>query len=337
MATVGGSFLGWADYCKQIGADGKIMNIIDTISAENAIIEDMYVVPGNTDTGLRTTVSASEPTVALRGMVDGYTISNGADKQLDVTAGTFSTLGAIPESLVKLAADPGTFRVNHNKKHIAALGKRVAQEFFYGNLTSNPNGFNGLCQFYSASTATDYGTYVLKTGAGGGGDNTSLWLIDWGPDNVCAFSPKNTQAGIQHRGNDKPTDEKQSDGTVLPVYYDFFDWYMGIAVRDFRKIVRISNIDVSDLATANAATDSAPRLLNYMIEAKNLIPNLSSNAVFYGNRNVLTAFDKMLISSTHSNMHLSQVELVNGKKATAFFGIPIRLCEAILNNESAVA
>lgn len=325
MATLGGDRITWKDYASQQDPDGKAARIIDIIAEQNDILDDMHVVKGNKEYGLQTTQLATDPTVTIRGINEGATGTKGTFKQIQAQAALFTALGQVDKELVEAAEDQAGFRANSNKPFIGAMGKKLADELFYGATANDAQSFNGLTYFYSSTTAADYGDYVFKAG-GSDTDNRSLWLIDWGEDSVCGFYPKNTEVGLTHKdyGEDLVT---LDDGSYWPAYRDLWEWRAGIAVRNYKKVVRLGNIDASSLLTIGSGSDTSPDLLMLMIDMIESIPNISSNAKFYCGRKVRTAFAKQAINKT--NAFLTMEEINNKKIVPSYLGVPIRLCEAL--------
>ena len=333
MATLGTNQATWKDYASQLDPDGKSAKVIDILAQENDILDDMVVTPGNKEYGLETTQLASDPTVSIRGINQGATGTKGTFKQLQAQAALFTALGQVDKELVEAANDKAGFRANYNKPFIGAMGKKLANELFYGATATNAQSFNGLAYFYSATTAVDYGSYVFKAG-GTDAYNRSMWLIDWGEDSVTGFYPKNTQVGLQHKDYGE-TLVKLDDGSSWPAYQDLWEWRAGIAVRNYKKIVRIGNINAASLATIGSGTDTSPDLLSMMIDAQESIPNLSANARWYCGRKVRTAFVKKAIGK--ANVFLTMEEMANKKITPAFLGVPIRLCEVLDTDEAAIS
>ncbi len=113
-------------------------------------------------------------------------------------------------------------------------------------------------------------------------------------------------------------------------------------MRDWRYVVRIANINV----TGGLVTTS--NLVNTLIQAVNKLPSISAagnspppggtkpgavNTVFYCNRTVRAALDIQAMAKTNNFL---TIETRDSKPYTAFRGIPIRLCDQILNNEGRI-
>ncbi|MBP2638218.1 MAG: hypothetical protein H6Q72_4125 [Firmicutes bacterium] len=323
----------WKDYASQKDANGMAAKVIDILAERNDIIDDMFVVPGNKEYGLQTTQQATDPTVTIRGVNEGATGTKGTFKQLKVEAALFTALGLVDKELVNAAEDKAGFRANVNRPYIGAMGKKLAYQLFKGSKADDAQAFNGLETFYSSTSKEDFGDYVL-TADGTGTDNRSIWLIDWGEDSCCAFYPKNTEVGLQHKDYGEEL-IKLDDGSYWPAYRDLWEWRAGIAVRNYKKVIRIANIDASALSAAGQTSDTSADLLNLMIEAIETIPDLSPRARFYTGRKVKTAFVKKAINKT--NAFLTMEEMANKRVSPAFLGVPIRLCEVLDADEDLVS
>lgn len=323
----------WKDYASQQDPDGRAAKVIDLITEENDIIDDMFVIPGNKDYGLQTSQLATNPVVGIRGVNEGVDASKATHKQLKVEAALFTALGMVDKELVEAAEDKAGFRANQNRPVIGAMGNRLADELFYGVKTEDAQTFNGLVHFYKSTTAPDFGNYVFKAG-GTGSTNRSLWLIDWGEDSCCSFYPKNTEVGLQHQDYGSEL-VKLDDGKYWPAYRDLWEWRAGIAIRNYKKVVRCGNIDRTALTTIGSGADTSADLLNIMIDMIESVPNLSPRARFYCDRKVKAAFTKKAIGK--ANAFLTMTELTNKKVTPSFLGVPIRLCEALGTDEEAIS
>ena len=322
----------WKDYASQQDPNGMAARVIDILAEQNDILDDMFVIPGNKEYGLQTTLLASEPVVSIRGINQGATSTKGTHKQLIANAALFTALGLVDKELVNAAEDKAGFRANQNRPFIGAMGKKLAHELFYGDTATNVQSFYGLSHFYNATATADYGSYVFKAG-GNDTDNRSLWLIDWGEESVCGFYPKNTVVGLDHKDYGEEL-VKLDDGSYWPAYRDLFEWRAGIAVRNHKKVVRCANIDKSSLATIGSGSDTSPNLLNIMIDMIESVPDLSPRARFYCGRSVRTAFIKKAIGK--DNVFLTMQELTNKRVTPSFLGIPIRLCDVLDTNEALI-
>jgi hypothetical protein len=200
--------------------------------------------------------------------------------------------------------------------------------------------------FYAGTSASnnDSGTwtydgqriyYVSRNGNGSGSDNSSIWLLVWGDNTVFGIFPKGSMAGLQHNDHGEVTVETTAgiSGTRMRAYQDQWTWDCGIALKDWRYAVRICNIDISNLVAKSSAAD----LIELMIKAIHRIPNLNEGTpVFYMNRTCFQMLDIFRRDDVMSGGGLDYVT-VDGKIQYSFRGIPIRICDALLETEETVS
>ena len=117
-------------------------------------------------------------------------------------------------------------------------------------------------------------------------DNTSIWLIVWGPNTIFCTYPKGSKAGFQIEDKGQVTIENvDGSGGRMESYRSHYRWDCGLSVRDWRYIVRIANIDVTTL-TKDAS--SGADLFDLMAQAMAKIPS-RNNARFswYCNQTII--------------------------------------------------
>ena len=216
---------------------------------------------GNLPTGHRTTVRTGLPTVAWRLLNQGVTPSKSRTAQIDEQCGMLEAWSEIDVELARLNGNDNAFRLSEGFAFIEAMNQEMAQTLFYGNAGVAPEEFTGLSIRYSSSTANS-GQNVIKAG-GAGSDNSSIWLVAWGANTVHGIFPKGSKMGLSHEDLGEETAETTAGlgGTRMRVLRDLWTWKAGIALRDWRYVVRICNIDISNLV----AESSAANLTKYMI------------------------------------------------------------------------
>ena len=137
-----------------------------------------------------------------------------------------------------------------------------------------------------------------------------------------------------------------SAGNTYQAYRDHFKWEIGMVLRDWRYMVRIANIDVTQLTGVSAAN-----LINLLVRGIYKMPTAPVSAatiqtsdtpevranmgrtVIYCNRVIRTYLDLQAMNKTNV---LLRIEEFDGKPVTTFRGIPVRTCDAILSNEAQV-
>lgn len=339
MATLATNNLTLADWAKRQDPDGKPARLVEMLSQSNEIITDMVMVEGNLPTGHRTTVRSGLPDVAWRKLNYGVQPSKSTSVQVDDTCGMLEAWSVVDKDLAELNGDVGSFRMSEAASFIEGMNQEFAQTFIYGNSTNEPEAFTGLALRYSSLSAAN-AQNILSAG-GSGADNTSVWLVGWGENTVHGIYPKGTTAGLQHddRGLEVVTDA--SGGKFLG-YHDRFQWKCGLALRDWRYAVRIPNIDVSDLVglTGTQAASASTEIIKLMSRAIDRLPNMGGvRPVFYANRTVLSLLRVMALQKSTSALSIQDGLNQFGARIseTKFLGIPVRMVDQILNNETVVS
>ena len=318
------------DWAKRKDPNGAVPGIVELLAQTNEILEDAVVQEGNLETGHRITVRTGLPTVYWR-MINQYTApSKSTTAQVDESCGILNAWSVVDEDLAELGDNQKRLRLTEAAAFLEAMNQEMAGTIFYGNAGTAPEEFTGLSTRYS-STSAGNGDNIISAG-GSGSDNYSVYLIVWG-DNTCFLTfPKGSKAGISHRdlGLQEVTN---SSGNKMMAFEDQWKWKCGLVLKDWRYVVRICNIDVSDLV----GRTSAPDLRYYMAKATYRIPNLKAGrAAFYMNRTTAEILDYLRFEDVQTGGGITY-ENMDGKRVMRFRGIPIRICDQLVTETTAVS
>ena len=346
VATIGNTALTYADWAKRMDDGYRVAMIIELLSQTNEILDDMLVVEGNLPTGHKTTVRTGLPQATWRLLNQGVPNAKSTTAQIVDTCGNLETYSVIDKDIADLNGNTAEFRLSEVKAFLEGMSQQVATTLIYGNQAANPERFTGLAPRYSTSDTTKAQTANnVLSGGGSGSTNTSLWIVVWGSDTLHATFPKGKITGLQHRdmGEWPVTD---SSSNTYQAYRDHFKWEIGLVSRDWRYTVRVANIDVNQLTGVSAAN-----LINLIVRGLYKLPTAPVSAtaiqtsdtpevradmgrtVIYCNRVLRTYLDLQAMNKTNVLLRLEEFD---GKVVTTFRGIPVRTCDAILNNEAAV-
>ena len=329
MATLSTTNPTLADVAKRQDPDGKIDTIVELLSETNECLEDMTFLEGNLPTGHRTTIRSGLPSSTWRKLNYGVQPSKSTTVQVTDTAGMLEAYAEVDKALADLNGNSASFRLSEDRAFLESMNQTMASTLFYGDTGTDPEKFMGLAPRYS-STSAESGDNII-VGGGSGSDNTSIWLVVWGPNTAHGIYPKGSQAGLKHQDLGEVTLEDAASGKYQG-YRTHYKWDIGVTLRDWRYVVRIPNIDVSNL-TKDAS--SGADLVDLMVQAIEKVPNLGlGRATFYGNRTVSSILRRQITNT--SNVRLSMDEIA-GKRVMTFDGIPFRRNDAILNTEATVS
>ena len=244
MATIGESFVDLIDIYKRMDGNRQIASIIELLSETNPILKDAMAVECNNGTKHRTTVRTGLPSVTWGKLYGGIPNSKSTTAQVEDTTGFLEALSTVDERLLDLSPNEAATRLSEATAFLEALNQEMASTLFYGDVTNDPEKFTGLAPRFSSLSAAN-GDQIVA-GGGAGADNTSIWMVTWGERFTSLIYPQGTAAGLQRedKGSQRVLD---GSGNAYYVKEELFRWHCGLSVRDWRNVVRIANIDVSDL------------------------------------------------------------------------------------------
>ena len=246
MATLSVTNPTLADLAKVTDPDGSIADVVEILNQTNEILADMTWLEGNLTTGHRTTIRSGLPTPTWRKLYGGVQPTKSKAVQVTDNCGMLEDYAEVDKALVDMAGDPAKFRLQEDKPHIEGLNQQVATTLFYGDEAVNAERFTGFAPRFNSLSAAN-GENIINA-AGSGSDNGSIWLVCWSPQTCHGIIPKGSTAGIQQRDLGEVTIEN-IDGANgrMQAYRSHYRWDVGMSVRDWRYIVRIANIDRSNL------------------------------------------------------------------------------------------
>ena len=326
MPAIGNQSLTLADHAKRQDPTGKVAKIVEILDQSNEILHDMLWLEGNLPTGHRTTIRTGLPAATWRLLNYGIPKARSTTAQVTDACGMLEVYSEIDCALANLNGNSAEFRLSEDRAFLEGMNQQMATAVIYGNQQTSPERITGLAPRFNQLSATN-GVNVIDAG-GIGSDNTSVWVVVWG-DNTChGIFPKGSKAGLSHTDKGQQT-VLDADGNQFEAYRTHFKWDAGLSMRDWRYVVRIANIDVSDLAGATPAN-----LINLLIRAVHKLPNIRlGRPAIYCNRAVATWLDIQALNKTNVNLRYAEVF---GEEVLTFRKIPIRICDSILNNESRI-
>lgn len=335
MATLSAINPTLLDVTKRLDPNGKIDTISELLSETNEIIEDMTFLEGNLPTGHRTTVRTGLPAPTWRKLYGGVQPAKSTTAQITDSCGMLEAYAEIDKALADLNGNSAAFRLSEDRAFIEGMNQEFANTLFYGNEGTNPEAFTGFApRFNTKSGAVNGENVLLADASASGSDQTSIWLVVWGPNTVHGIYPKGSKAGLAMEDKGQVTVEN-IDGANgrAEAYRTHYRWDLGLTVRDWRYVVRIANVDTSAL-TKNASAGAD--LIDKMTEALELIPSLSmGRPAFYCNRTVRSFLRRQIMNKVAgSTLTMDQVA---GKHVTMFDGVPVRRCDRITSTESVIS
>jgi hypothetical protein len=340
MATLSTSNLTLADWAKRTDPDGRVPVIAELLSQSNEILEDCVFKEGNLPTGERVVIRTGLPSVYWRALNQGIPNSKSTTAQVDEACGILEARSEVDKDLAMLNGNTAQFRLSEDVAFLEAMNQTQATTMFYGNPSTDPKQFLGLAPRYSSLSGSNNAQNVITAG-GSGSDNTSIYLVVWGDQTVYCPFPKGSSAGLIHEDLGEQT-VYNSDGTRLQAYATRYQWKNGLVVKDWRYVVRICNIDISDLMaqTTTQLPSAATAIIKLMSRALYRIPNMGmGRAAFYMNRTVHSGLAIAALDKSQYVLKVNEGLSQFGQPYSwlSFQGVPLRRVDAILNTEGVVS
>lgn len=337
MANRSETNLTLSDWAKRLDGSGRVsQDIVELLSQSNEIIEDQVFREGNLATGTRLVMRTGLPTAYWRLFNEGVSISKSRTAQVDEKCGMLEAWSEIDAKLANLDGDLNATRLSEAMAFIEAMNQEYASTLMYGNQSVTQEEFTGFSIRYSDTTAAN-GRNVISAG-GTGLDNASIWLVGWADHSCYGMFPKGSKAGLQHVDEQLVTIETAGGtaaGKRQQVYREHWHWDVGLALKDWRYVVRIPNIDISDLVANGAA---AADLTNFMIKAMHRIPKSAKKTTkmaFYMNATCFEFLDIQRRADVLTGGQLAY-NVVDGMPVLTFRNVPIRQVDALTEAEARV-
>ena len=333
MALLASGQLTLADWAKRLDPNGQVPAVAEMLSQTNEILEDAVFQEGNLPTGHRVVSRTGLPLVYWRSINSGVPVSKATTAQVDESCGILEARSHIDVELARLNGNTAAFRLSEDTAFIEAMNQAQAATMFYGNPATDPRQYLGLAPRFGAISGAGNAQNIVDAGSTTT-NNTSIYLVVWGPQTVFCPFPKGSQAGLMHKdlGEESVPDASNNFYQALRTLYQ---WKNGLVVKDWRYVVRICNINVANLTSEVAAAD----LVKLMSRALDRIPNLNmGRPVFYMNRTVFSMLRVQALNKSQNaiNVRDAMNQFGQAAKWTDFMGVPLRKVDQLLNTEARV-
>lgn len=329
------------DVARRLDPDGKIATVAEILNKYNEILDDIPFIEGNLPTGHKTTIRTSIPAPTWRLINRGVQPVKATTSQIVETCGMMEAYSEIDKDLAMLNGNTAAWRLSEDMAVIEGMNQALGTALIYGDTSTNPEQFVGLSARYYQTSAGTAVTGKNVIDAGGGTNSTSIWLVGWSNDTIHGIFPKGSKAGLSVEDLGEQT---IYDGQTFPgagryqAYRTHYQWKVGLAVRDWRFVVRIANVGIAALETAGDTTDTSANIVKYMSQALDLLPPAGNvRPVFYCNQRVRAMLRVKMLSKSNAFITLDNLQGPSITRPTLnFMGVPVRRVDSILNTEAQV-
>jgi len=337
MATLSNSVKTMWEWGQGIDPDGQQADTIQMLMETNEILEDMLFKEGNLPTGEQTTIQTGLPDVYYRMIGVGTPTSTQTKVQVTENAAILTGRSEVDKDLATLNGNVNAFRMDEGRAFVSAMSNKQADTLVNGS-AANPAEYVGFLARYNDLSAAN-AVNILDAG-GTGSDNMSILFVGWGKQSVHGVFPKGSKAGLQHEdlGLGDAFDENNNR---FRAYMNEWTWKNGLVVKDWRNVVRIANIDKSDLEgqVNTQASTAATAAIKMMSRSIDRLPSLSSvKTAFYVNRTIASLLRVAAMDKSQSAVTIEAG--LNQFGATIhqmrFLGHPVRITDALGEAEAQV-
>lgn len=329
MAELGTTRLTYSELAKRLGPDGKIAEAVNILAQTNEMIDDMVVTEGNLPNGHQIAIKTAITTPVLRMYNQGVSPTTGKSGQIVEPMAMLEDRSEADKDLAELNGNVGQFRMDEAETHLEGMNQRFQESFIYGS-AATPGDIIGFAPRYSDLSGGNADN--ILDGGGTGSDNLSIFLVGWHKKYCHAFHPKGAKVGLLHEDLGI-IDAFDADNKRFRAYSDWFQWKFGLAVGDWRYVVRIANIDVSNLVNES----SAANLIKLMSKSIDRIPSRSASLSFYCNATVTSMLRIQGLNNSTSAVEVQRALDQFGRVGSiSFLGIPVKRVDQMLNTEERV-
>lgn len=335
------------DWARLIDPDGAVANVAWMLSQCNDVLKDIIWQEANQPLGHKVTLNAALPQPIWRGNNQGTPSTKMLTDQVQFAIGMLTDYSKVDKAEADLYGNTEKFRYIQDQSHVEGMSQTVASAMFYSNEQINPAQFTGLTPYYSSVSTTTAQTAKNVVDCGGtGSSNASMWLASWGDNTLFGIFPKGSQAGLVYENKGDLRELYDANGNGFEGYTSYFEWKLGLAVKDWRYNVRLANIDTT---TAGLLGANPPDLNVYMSIAANKTPTSSKRMsgivesdaptdpvpgitqAWYMNRTVKTALEIQAIRD--KNVLIGMKEYA-GEPVLMWRDVPVRVNDALVNTEA---
>jgi len=320
--------------------DGVMLPVVEALQQRNGLLQSMVWKQGNTDTGHMVAARNSLPSVTWVRYNDGVLPGKSTVDTYTERTGILEGLSSVDKRVAQINGNEPAYRASEDDAFLASMANTLESAFFYESTLVNPERILGL-QPWLNSTTSKYGNQIIKADASpSGSDQTSIWLIGWGERTVYGITPRGQPTGLEMEDKGEIRDKDIVTGAIKYKYETLFRWRCGLCVEDYRFLVRICNVDTSQL-TVDAATGAD--LVRTMVKAYwQIFDPRQVRLAWYCNRVVGSFLHQQALSKTYnSTLSIEPAPMIGsiglfGQPIVKALGFPIYISDAITNTEAVV-
>lgn len=334
MAIKGVGYVTLADVAK------KGDKVAEVLTLKNPMLKDIPYTQMNEGTIHKESIRSFLPKPVYRKANQAIAAQKSGIEERTFSAAHFESRSQMDAKVAERGGKErvGINRWNQAQGHIQGMANEHANLAIYGSPAGEGNKDVGFMDiYYTVNTATNETAKQVVDAGGTGSDNTSILMVNWGPQSIFGVYPAGTNAGLKRTDYSaggklvqlQGLDAAGNTGTFYG-YDEIFELDHGLVVKDWRQAARIANIDVSNLVTNTTPAD----LIDQLITASYKLDD-PMGAIIYMNRTVHAILHKQARAEVSTGGGLTFMNY-GGEQILSFNGMPIRIADSILNTEARI-
>ncbi len=332
MTTLGTNNLSIGDVVRRSKPDGSLAVIVEMLDQINGLAKDAPWVEGDLPGGHYSTQRTSLPSFSTRNPNGASSIAKSTTSQTLEPMEYIESFSEVDELVARYGGDVSAKQASEAHAFAQGAIQTISSRILSGNGSTTPGQINGIETRYSSTTADNGRNVILGGAAGGQTDCMSIIFCKWGEGKVYGLYPRGSKAGLEVK-NWGPLITEVSATTRAVKYTEQWLWGFGLAVDDWRSVVRIANIDKSLLVAGTGAD-----LFDKMTQAWHCLERsvgMGRPAAY------LNTTTRMMLDIQARNDVISggglKFENVGGQMVETFRGIPLNIEDKLTEAESVVS
>ena len=348
---LGNDFLTMSDVAKSRYAD--MGAVVLTMAESNSMFGDCMYTPKNKGAVHVTHYQGTLPMVWYRKANEAIPSGKAVLSQRTWTTSRFEHKSQIDEMV---AENGGMEKLAFNrwyqgKSHMEAASQELADLFLRGTPSTVDPKAPGFYDHVTVTSTDELSKQTINFG-GTGSDTARILFVNWGPAAIHGIYDKTADMGgmggitVKDKtpgpANKIKFNAKTEDGEVGEIfgYEEQFIANHGLVIVDQRQMSALVNIPTDTILTAPASGISGNRVLNIldgMIQMNHKVHNPNNGmGAYYLNRTLFMTLHRAALEKVTIGGGLNFTNF-GGKRLLTFLGHPLRLQDAMLDTEQAVA
>lgn len=317
-----------------VDAFGGVVPYAQVLTQRNPIMVDAVYNECNTGNGFVYNTQQALPESTWTGFYTGVKASMGKRTQVTAVPGALRARSEVDSNLLEQSNNPSALRFMYGADQISGMSNEFSHTFFYGDIDKNPAAFNGLSKLYNDPAAPVIGNQIINAGGSGSSKCTSIYFVGWGSNKTSLIHPRGTMAGLTRKNESRENITDTVNGGTYYAEVETFNWNVGLAVCDFRYVVRIGGINMDSVIYNTIDIYDYLRKAYYKFEAA-MSSDPGVTSAIYMTREVKQTIDAQATndrSSWDNYIRMTPME-IQGKMIDTYRGIPIRTVDALRVDE----